>query len=364
MKINEIIRELEEFAPLSLQESYDNAGLITGKLNDECTAVILSIDTTEAVIQEAINKGANLVISHHPIVFSGLKKLNGKNYIERTIIKAIKNDIAIYAAHTNMDNISTGVNAKICKKLNLLNCEILSPIKENLKKLVTFIPTEHLEKVSAAIFEAGAGHIGNYDNCSYNTNGTGSFRALEGAKPFVGNLGETHFEDEARFETIFPAHKQAKIINALLNNHPYEEVAYDIYPLDNIYNKTGAGMIGELENAIHEKDFLDKIKKLFDVSCIRHTNLLNKTIKKVAVCGGSGSFLLTKAMSRSADIFITGDFKYHQFFDAENKILIADIGHYESEQYTKELFYDILTKKFPNFAFYFSEVNTNPVNYY
>jgi len=364
VKIKEIISEIEKVAPLSLQENYDNAGLITGNPHDECTAVILSIDTTEEVIQEAIDRGANMVISHHPIVFSGLKKINGKNYIERTIIKAIKNDIAIYAAHTNIDNVSVGVNAKICEKLNLINTKVLVPQKGELKKLVTFIPTNYLEKVRAEIFLAGAGHIGNYDNCSYNMDGQGSFRAKEGANPHVGEMGKVHFESEIRFETIFPAHKQSNVISALLKSHPYEEVAYDIYPLDNVYEKIGAGMIGELEEPIPEKEFFDKIKEVFNINCIRHTQFLEKNIRKVAVCGGSGSFLLGKAMSKSSDVFITGDFKYHQFFDAEKQILIADIGHYESEQFTKELFYDILTKKFPNFAFYFSEENTNPVNYY
>ncbi len=364
MKIKEIISEIEKVAPLSLQENYDNAGLITGNPHDECTAVILSIDTTEEVIQEAIDRGANMVISHHPIVFSGLKKINGKNYIERTIIKAIKNDIAIYAAHTNIDNVSVGVNAKICEKLNLINTKVLVPQKGELKKLVTFIPTNYLEKVREEIFLAGAGHIGNYDNCSYNMDGQGSFRAKEGANPHVGEMGKVHFESEIRFETIFPAHKQSNVISALLKSHPYEEVAYDIYPLDNVYEKIGAGMIGELEEPIPEKEFFDKIKEVFNINCIRHTQFLEKNIRKVAVCGGSGSFLLGKAMSKSSDVFITGDFKYHQFFDAEKQILIADIGHYESEQFTKELFYDILTKKFPNFAFYFSEENTNPVNYY
>jgi len=364
VKIKEIISEIEKVAPLSLQENYDNAGLITGNPHDECTAVILSIDTTEEVIQEAIDRGANMVISHHPIVFSGLKKINGKNYIERTIIKAIKNDIAIYAAHTNIDNVSVGVNAKICEKLNLINTKVLVPQKGELKKLVTFIPTNYLEKVREEIFLAGAGHIGNYDNCSYNMDGQGSFRAKEGANPHVGEMGKVHFESEIRFETIFPAHKQSNVISALLKSHPYEEVAYDIYPLDNVYEKIGAGMIGELEEPIPEKEFFDKIKEVFNINCIRHTQFLEKNIRKVAVCGGSGSFLLGKAMSKSSDVFITGDFKYHQFFDAEKQILIADIGHYESEQFTKELFYDILTKKFPNFAFYFSEENTNPVNYY
>ena len=364
MKIKEIINEIEKVAPLSLQENYDNAGLITGHPDNEFSAAILSIDATEEVIQEAIDRGANMVISHHPIIFSGLKKINGNNYIERTIIKAIKNDIAIYAVHTNIDNVSTGVNAKICEKLALINCKVLLPKRGELKKLVTFIPTDQLDKVRQEIFLAGAGHIGNYDSCSYNLEGEGSFRALEGADPYVGNVGEIHFEREIRFEAIFPAHKQSNIISALLKSHPYEEVAYDIYPLDNVYEKIGAGMIGELEKPISEKEFLDKIKKVFDVNCIRHTEFLGKKIKKIAVCGGSGSFLLRRAINKSADIFISGDFKYHQFFDADKQILIADIGHYESEQYTKELFYDILTKKFPNFAFYFSEKNTNPVNYF
>ena len=363
VKIKEIIRALELFASPSLQESYDNAGLITGNPEWEFKAAILSVDTIEEVVDEAINKGANLIISHHPIVFSGLKKLNGKNYIERTIIKALKNDIAIYAAHTNMDNVQAGVNAKICEKLNLQNCSVLAP-SGKLKKLVTFIPTVQAEQVRKAVFDAGAGHIGNYDSCSYNLEGQGSFRALEGANPFVGDIGKVHFEKEIRFETIFPAHLQSSVISALLVSHPYEEVAYDIYPLDNVYEKIGSGMIGELEKILPVKAFFDKIKDVFDVPCIRHTELSVKEIKKVAVCGGSGSFLLQKAISKSADIFITGDFKYHQFFVAENRIIIADIGHYESEQFTKELFYDILTKKFPTFAFYFSEINTNPVKYY
>ncbi len=363
MTINEVITELEKFAPLSLQENYDNAGLIVGNPAGEFKAALLSIDTTEEVVDEAIKKGANLIISHHPIIFSGLKKINGKNYIERTIIKAIKNDIAIYAAHTNMDNVHNGVNAKICEKLGLKNCSILS-YSGTLKKLVTFIPTEHADKVRNAVFAAGAGHIGNYDSCSYNLSGEGSFRALEGTNPFVGKPGEIHFEKEIRFETIFPAFKQAEVINALLSSHPYEEVAYDIYSLDNVYEKTGAGMIGDLPQAVPFKEFLDLLKKVFKVACIRHTEAVVNKIKKVALCGGSGSFLLPKAIQSNADIFITGDFKYHQFFDAENKIIIADIGHYESEQYTKDIFYDILTKKFPTFAFYFSEINTNPVKYY
>jgi dinuclear metal center YbgI/SA1388 family protein len=364
IKIKDIISELEKFAPLSYQEDYDNAGLIIGNFNNDCKAALLTIDVTENVVDEAIQKGTNLIIAHHPVVFSGLKKITGRNYIERTVIKAIKNDIAIYAAHTNIDGVANGVNRKICDKLKLRNTKILNPAKNQLKKLVTFVPVSHIETVRKAVFEVGAGHIGNYDSCSYNINGKGSFRALEGANPFVGSPGEIHFEEETRFETIFPKNLQKAVIEALLANHPYEEVAYDIYQLDNEYNQLGSGMIGELENACAEKEFLQFVKQIFSVKAIRHTALLGKEIQKVAVCGGSGSFLLRDAIQQKADIFISGDFKYHQFFDAENKIIIADIGHFESEQFTKELFYDILIKKLPNFAFYFSEINTNPIYYF
>jgi dinuclear metal center YbgI/SA1388 family protein len=363
-RIKDIISELEEFAPLSYQEEYDNAGLIIGNPDQECKAVLLSIDVTENIIEEAIKKGVNLIIAHHPLIFSGLKKITGRNYIERSVIKAIKNDIAIYAAHTNIDNVLTGVNNKIGEKLGLRNCKILKPIINQLKKLVTFIPVSHADKVRDAVFLAGAGHIGNYDCCSFNLAGKGSFRALDRTNPFVGKKGELHFEEELRFETIFPDFLQKNIIDALLESHPYEEVAYDIYPLESENKTIGAGLIGELENPLPEKEFLEIIKQKFGIKVIRHTQLLNKQIQKVAICGGSGSFLLKDAIRSKADIFITGDFKYHQFFDAENKIIIADIGHYESEQFTKELFYDILIKKLPNFAIYFSELITNPIYYF
>jgi dinuclear metal center YbgI/SA1388 family protein len=363
-KVKDIISELEKFAPLSYQEDYDNAGIIIGNPDQECKAVLLTIDVTESIIEEAIKKGSNLIIAHHPLVFSGLKKIIGRNYIERSVIKAIKNDIAIYAAHTNIDNVLNGVNNKISEKLGLINCQILKPTKNQLKKLVTFIPISHADKVREAVFSAGAGHIGNYDCCSYNIAGKGSFRALDGTNPFVGNKGELHFEEELRFETIFPDYLQKTIIDSLLASHPYEEVAYDIYSLDNENQTIGAGLIGDLETSIPEKEFLELIKQKFEAKVVRHTKLLNKPIQKVAICGGSGSFLVKDAIQKKADIFITGDFKYHQFFDAENKIIIADIGHYESEQFTKELFYDILIKKLPNFAIYFSELITNPIYYF
>jgi dinuclear metal center YbgI/SA1388 family protein len=364
LKIKDITNYLEEIAPIRLQESYDNSGLILGSPENEIISALVTIDVTEEVIDEAIQKNIKLIIAHHPIIFSGLKKITGKNYVERVLLKAIKYDIAIYAAHTNFDSIIGGVNSKICEKLNLQNCKILQPAEGLLKKLVTFIPEEHIEKVRKAVFNAGAGHIGNYDCCGYNSEGFGSFRGNEKTNPFVGEKGKIHYEKEIRFETIFPTFLQGKIIQALLNSHPYEEVAYDIYPLENRFENVGMGMAGELPEEIKEDEFLQLLKRTFNTGVIKHTKLKGKPAKKIAVCGGSGSFLLNQAITAKADFFVTGDFKYHQFFDAENKIVIADIGHFESEQFTKELFYELLLKKFPTFAVRLSEVNTNPVFYF
>lgn len=364
MKIKDITDVLEDFAPLAYQESYDNAGLIIGDPDKEVYSALLCIDITDAVINEAIKKGVQLIIAHHPIIFGGLKKLNGKNLVERCVIKAIKNDIAIYASHTNIDSVSNGVNAKICEKLQLKNCKILQKAQGQLKKLVTFVPVDHADKVREAIFECGAGRIGNYDSCSYNLEGNGTFRALQGTNPFVGEKGKIHFEKEIRFETVFPTTIQSKVLKALVNAHPYEEVAYDIYPLDNTFDKVGMGMIGEFDVAVDTIALFNSMKKLFNVKVIRHTKIHKDKVKKVAVCGGSGSFLLHNAIAAGAEIFISGDFKYHQFFDADNKIIIADIGHFESEQFTLEIFYDLILKKFPKFAVYLTEVNTNPINYY
>ncbi|MGC9375166.1 MAG: Nif3-like dinuclear metal center hexameric protein, partial [Bacteroidales bacterium] len=312
MKIREIISSIESFAPLAFQEDYDNAGLIVGDQEQEAKGALITVDVTEEVIDEAIQKKINLIIAHHPIIFVALKKITGKNYIERIIIKALKNNIAIYAAHTNLDNIQGGVNSKIAEKLNLQNTRILAPLNNQLMKLVYFVPVSHAEQTRNAVFDAGAGHIGNYDMCSYNIEGEGSFRAGEDTHPFVGKKNEIHYEAETRVETIFPKHLKPKIINALIEAHPYEEVAYDIYPLDNIFNKVGAGIIGELAKAIPEIDFLEQVKKVFNAQCIRHTKLLYKPVRKIAICGGSGSFLLKEAMKQNADVFISADFKYHQ----------------------------------------------------
>ncbi|KAF0238218.1 MAG: hypothetical protein FD181_1244 [Prolixibacteraceae bacterium] len=362
--LKDVTNFLESFAPLGLQEPYDNAGLITGDVYTDISTILITLDVTEKVVDEAIKKNAQLIVAHHPIVFSGLKKFTGKNYVERTVIKAIKNDIAIYAAHTNLDNVENGVNQKICEKLGLQNYRILQPANGQLKKLVTFIPVEHLNPVREAVFNAGAGNIGNYDSCGFTAEGLGSFRGNENANPFVGEKGEIHAEKEIRFETIFPGYFQGKVIDALKKTHPYEEVAYDIYPLDNQFDKAGMGMIGTVAAPVSETVFLRQIKSVFNTGVIKHTALKGKAIEKVAVCGGAGSFLLNAAIAAGADIFVSSDFKYHQYFEAENKIVIADIGHFESEQFTKELFYELLMKNFPKFAVHLSEVNTNPVFYF
>lgn len=362
--IKEVATYLENLAPLSLQEPYDNAGLIVGDETTVVKGVLICLDSTEEVIDEAIKHNCNLIIAHHPVVFSGLKKLNGKNYVERTVIKAIKNDIAIYAVHTNLDNIQQGVNAKICERLCLKDCKILSPKKNLLKKLITFCPVDQAEKVRNALFKSGCGHIGNYDECSFNTEGTGTFRGEENTKPFVGEKGKQHHEKEIRIETIFESYNETKIIRALLEAHPYEEVAYDLYSLSNTFNNVGSGMIGEMESPMTEMDFLKLLKSAMMTDCVRHTKLSENKISRVAVCGGAGSFLLDDAISNGAQVFVTADFKYHQFFDADGKIVIADIGHYESEQFTKELLYDLLVRNFSTFALRLSEVNTNPVKYF
>lgn len=363
MIINDIIQLFEAYAPLQLQESYDNSGLITGDKKASITGALITLDCTEAVVEEAITNNCNLIIAHHPIVFSGLKKITGKNYVERVIIKAIKNDIAIYAVHTNLDNVSDGVNGKIAEKLGLQNIRVLQNKTGILKKLVTFIPLSHVEQVQQAVFKAGAGHIGNYSDCGFSHTGTGSFKGNELSSPFAGKPNELHLEEEIRFETIVPVYLQQEIISALLKAHPYEEVAYDIIPVENTFNGIGGGLIGELTNELSSSDFLKTLKEKMELEVIKFTPF-NKPIKKIALCGGAGQFLLKQALQQGADVFISADFKYHEFFDAEQNLMIADIGHYESEKFTKELMFDLIMKKNPTFALLLSKINTNPVNYY
>ena len=363
MKIIDLTTHLESIAPLALQESYDNSGLICGNPEAEIKSALITLDCTEEVVDEAIAQGSGLIVAHHPIVFSGLKKINGKNYVERVIIKAIKNDIALYAAHTNMDNVATGVNARIADKIGLVNARILAPKEGLFRKLVTFCPTDQAENLRNALFSAGAGVIGNYSSCSFNSEGRGTFQANAGAEPFVGDIGKLHVEEETRVETIYPTYRERGILKVLKETHPYEEPAYDVFPLLNSFKQIGSGMIGELPEPREALGFLKELKQLMQTDCIRYTKPSTREVQRIAVCGGSGSFLLRDAIAAGADVFVTSDFKYHQFFDAENKLVIADIGHYESEQFTKQLFYDILTKKFPIFAVHLSKIDTNPINY-
>ncbi|MCK9618392.1 MAG: Nif3-like dinuclear metal center hexameric protein [Lentimicrobiaceae bacterium] len=363
MKLSEICKEIENIAPLSLQEHYDNSGLIIGNIGKNVNHVLICIDVTEAVIEEAIAENCDLIISHHPLIFSGLKKFNGETPTEKIVQKALIHNIAVYAAHTNLDNVSGGVNQILCKKLGLKNTRILSPKKNILRKLITFCPEMNANQVRKALFDAGAGNIGNYDACSFNSAGWGTFRANESANPFVGEVNQIHEEKEIKIEVIYPEFIENRLLKALIQNHPYEEVAYDIVPLANALSLAGAGMIGETEYDEKEYDFLMKVKNIVKTGMIRHSELLNKPVKKVAVCGGSGSFLIKEAIAADADVFISGDIKYHDFQQSEKRIVIADIGHFESEQFAKELLFNLLNKKNSTFAVRISTTETNPVNY-
>ena len=364
MLIKDITNFLETIAPPSLQEDYDNAGLIIGDTNNVCTKVLISLDCTEAIVQEAIDKNCNLIIAHHPIVFKGLKKINGKNYVERTIIKAIKNDIAIYAIHTNLDNVLHGVNGKIAEMLGLQNVQILSPKKDLLKKLIVFSPMANVQKLTNALFAAGAGNIGNYSECSFSNVGTGTFTPGKNSNPQTGKIGTRETLNEIKIEVIYPEWLEHKILRTMKDNHPYEEVAHDIYNLNNAYRNTGSGIIGELAISKNESELLKQIATIFKATVIKHTALLEKTCKTIAVCGGAGSFLIDNAKAAGADVYITSDVKYHEFFDADGKILLADIGHFESEQFTIDLLFDLLSDKFPTFALLKTGINTNPVQYF
>ncbi len=363
VKIKEVTAFLEKIAPRAYQESYDNAGLLTGNPETEITGMLISLDATEPVIEEAIEKGCNLVVAHHPIIFRGLKSITGKNYVERTVIKAIKNEVAIYASHTNLDSVAQGVNRKICEKLGLRNLKILAPKSNILSKLVTFVPIADTEKVLNALSEAGAGHIGNYKNCSFQTQGIGTFEPNEQANPHIGEKNKLEKVEENRLEVIFPSYLSASILQALRQAHPYEEVAYYLQDVANANQEVGSGMIGELPEPADEQEFLLRIKKDMGLPLVKHTRLLGEKIRRVAVCGGAGSFLLPQALGAKADIFITADYKYHEFFDADGKIIIADIGHYESEIFTKDLIKELLSEKFYTFATYLADTITNPVFY-
>lgn len=364
MTIGEFVRRLNQLFPLALQEDYDNSGLLTGNPSAEISGVLISLDCTEEIVQEAIEKNCNVILSHHPIVFKGLKKLTGANYVERTVIKAIQNNIALIAFHTNVDNHPFGVNDKIAQLLELQHTRILQPVHQKLNKIVTYVPSGHLSKLDEAVFNAGGGKIGNYDQCRFAVSGEGTFRPTAGANPFVGTVGEREFTSEFRVEYLSPSHLSNAVLAAIQQAHPYEEVAYEIYPLLNQNPYQGAGKVGELKEALSLEEILNRIKTTFKAVCIRHTKAVGRPIKTIALCGGSGSFLIQDAIRSGADLYLTSDVKYHEFFDAENKLVIADIGHYESEQFTIQLFGEVLKENFSNFAVHLTEINTNPINYF
>lgn len=362
-KIKELTDYLEELVPHSLQESYDNAGLLTGDKEQKLTGVLITLDITEEVIQEAVDKGCNLIIAHHPVIFRGLKKLTGANNVERTVIRAIRENIALYAMHTNLDNVSFGVNKRIADRLGLINCEILLPKPGQLVKLVTYVPLPQKEPVQEALWAAGAGKVGNYDECSFYIKGFGTFRPNEHASPFIGVTGKQELVSELRLEVLLPVHRQQAVMKALKESHPYEEISYYLEPLYNEHQGIGAGLIGELPDPMEPFAFLDHLKDRMQLKTLRHTAPAHDLISRVALCGGSGSFLTARAIQRQAEAFVTADVKYHEFFDADKKVMIADIGHYESEVFTKELIYDIISKKFTKFALHLSNIVTNPISY-
>ena len=364
MIVQDVINHLEALSPLAYAEDFDNVGLLVGNKNNPLTGVLVTLDTLEGVLDEAIENKCNLIVSFHPIIFKGLKKLTGKTYVERVVMKAIKHDIAIFSMHTALDNAWQGVNDMICNQLALTNKRILIPQKETIKKLTTFVPKKQAEVVRKALFSAGAGTIGNYNNCSFNSDGFGTYQGNENSNPTLGEKGITHEEIETRISVTFAKHLESQILKALFQSHPYEEVAYEIISLENTNQHIGMGMLGELDTAMSEIDFLNYLKSKMNTASIRHSKLLNKPIKKIAVLGGSGSFAIQAAKASGADILVTSDLKYHDFFSAENTIVLADIGHYESEQFTKNGLVAHLTKKITNFAVVLSKTNTNPVKYF
>jgi dinuclear metal center YbgI/SA1388 family protein len=363
MIIKEVTNYIEELAPLNYAEEFDNVGLLVGTYNTIVSGILVTLDTLEETVEEAIANNCNLIVSFHPIIFEGLKKLNGNSYVERVVLKAIRNNIAIYAPHTALDNSKNGVSAKICEVLGLQNTKILIPKKGIIKKLTTYVPIKHADALRNSLFSANAGSIGNYDNCSFNIEGQGTFKGNENSNPVLGEKGKQHTEKEIKISIVFESKNEASILNALKEHHPYEEVAYEIVTTENVHQNIGMGMMGELSSAMNEKDFLLFVKNTMKTDCIRHSAFINKKIKKVAVLGGSGSFAISNAKKAGADAYLSADFKYHEFFKAENTILLADIGHYESEQFTKNLLVDYLTKKISNFAVILSEKSTNPIYY-
>ena len=364
LKIKDIINFLETIAPLSYQEEYDNSGLACGDALAVCSGALVALDLTPGVIDEAAQKGLNLIIVHHPPIFKGLKRITANEPIADMLISCIKRDIAVYAIHTNLDNILSGVNGEIASRIGLEHSRVLAPLQGTHRKLAYYVPKAHAEKTRNALFDAGSGMIGQYDQCSFNQDGEGTFRALEGANPFVGSVGSQHVEKESKVEMLYPTHLEARILQTLKENHPYETVAYHIQPLGNSFKEIGGGLIGSLKEPIAEAEFLALIKREFQTGTIRHSPFTGRSIQTVALCGGSGKYMINNALRENADVFLTADLGYHDFFLPNGKMLLADMGHFESEQYTSDLILRRIKEKFPTFALLKTGISTNPVNYF
>ncbi len=363
MIVQDVLNHLHDLAPLAYAEDFDNVGLLVGDKNQSVSGILVTLDTLEAVVDEAIDQNCNLIVSFHPIIFKGLKKLTGKTYVERVVIKAIQHKIAIFSIHTALDNALEGVNDIISNQLGLKNKRILIPQSGTIKKLQTYVPKANAEALRRALFKVGAGRIGNYESCSFNVNGESTFMGNENSNPVVGEKGQSHTELETAISVTFQKHLEQKILKTLFDAHPYEEVAYEISTLENTNQHIGLGMIGDLEPEMTAENCLLFIKNKMNTECVRHSKLKDKPVKRIAVLGGSGSFAISAAKAAGADILVTADLKYHDFFTAENDIILADIGHYESEQFTKTFLVDYLSKKITNFAVILSKTNTNPIKY-
>lgn len=362
--LREFTEWIGDIIPLQYQEPYDNSGLQVGDPDAVIDSVLFTLDVTEEVIGEAVSHGHNLIVSHHPLIFSPLKRLGNGSRTERCVAAALKQGIAVYSAHTSFDSVARGVSHFMAEKIGLENISVLAPVAGKLSKLVVFVPTAEAERVRTAILDAGAGHTGNYDSCSFNLTGEGTFRAGEGARPFAGKVGEMHTEPEVRVETVVPAHLLKRVISAMLAVHPYEEPAFDIIPLANDYSGAGAGAMGTATAPLTGESLLARLREVFGTPVIRYSGDPARIITKIAVCGGSGASLISEAARAGADAFITGDIKYHAFTEAPVNMLVVDVGHYESENISLQLLYDLVIKKFPKFALRFSVTKTNPINYF
>lgn len=355
---------IEQWAPFSWQESYDNAGLILGDPDRNVTEALVCFDVTPEVVDEAVRIGAGLIVSHHPAIFKGIKRINPASRLGYMIKQSLCHDIAWCALHTNLDNTLNGVNSYLCEQLGLKDVQPLAPLQDIYGKLQVYVPEAYAEKLRQALAEAGCGAGARYDACSYSSRGEGRFRAGSQAHPFSGQIGELHCEAECKIECLYPLHKTRQVLDVLRTNHPYEEPAFDLLPLRNEATGQGAGAIGNLQESMQETELLDKLKELTGTHCIRHSGFRGRKIRRIALCGGSGGSFIGNACARQADAYITGDLKYHDFADAGSGTWLVDIGHFESEKFAMELIFRFIRKNFPNFAVSISEQARNPVSFY